>query len=598
MTEEQPVIRMTTATQTFKGHEDNIVAVAVFPDRRRMVTGSGDKTLCLWDLEDGVVLKKMEGHRDKVRALAISRDGQWIASGDLGGELIAWNRDGKSLTEPIKVHSNRIRSLDFSPDSTLLASGSWDKTTELWNTKTWQVQGNPINCGNRVYCVRYSPSGEHLAIATENIQIWNPSTRECIAKFEGHYAFNGAYNISLMWTPDAKQLVSAGDKDDPTIRIWDSSTWNQIGEPCKGHTRHIDMIALNPTGTLLASASDDSQVRIWRLSDHQTIAIVKHTDNVFCVTFSADGKHILSGGKDKMISKWAVPLPEDVPEDQASYDVLREDAPKEQVADNVQQSDSEILAIDATARNACITGDLSTADRLLTKDINANSNDYNSYANRSFVMAKKADWDRALDDALKSISIHPSLIGCISKGIALCGKRQFQNAMKAFDLGFLFVDTNIKKTHLLLLIKAIALFNANEHEEAILRVQDLATTCPNVDTLACQIVKAYLHVQLGLNVLNSVHGVRHNEAVDHFTSAVNTIHFSSMLAIHSKYDIFAVLFGWDLKSLWRAAHQNWCHALLRTGRLPEAIKAYRYMMDRADEATKARSLDWSTGKST
>ncbi|KAG2359514.1 hypothetical protein BDR07DRAFT_1414832, partial [Suillus spraguei] len=350
----------------------------------------------------------------------------------------------------------------------------------------------------------------------------------------------------------------------------------------------------NPTGTLLASASEDKQVRIWRLSDQRAIAIVKHTESVYYVTFSTDGKHILSGGNDKMISEWAVPLLEDVPEVQTSDDVSQEDTPKEQVADNVQQSDCEILAIDTTARNACITGDLSTADRLLTKEINANINDYNSHANRSFVMARKGDWDRALDDALKSISIHPSLMGCISKGIALCGKRQFQNAMKTFDLGFMFVDTNLKKTHLLLLIKAIALFNANEHEEAILRVQDLATTCPNVDTLACQIVEAYFYVQLGLNVLGGVDGVHYNEAADHFTSAVNTIRFSSRSGIHSKYDVFVVLFGWDLKSLWQTAHKNWCHALLRAGRLPEAIKAYRYMMDRADEATKARSLDWST----
>jgi hypothetical protein len=61
----------------------------------------------------------------------------------------------------------------------------------------------------------------------------------------------------------------------------------------------------------------------------------------------------------------------------------------------------QILAINATARNACITGDLPTADRLFTQEINADNNNYNSYANRSFVMARKADWDHALDDALK-----------------------------------------------------------------------------------------------------------------------------------------------------------------------------------------------------
>jgi WD40 repeat protein len=283
-----------------------------------MVTASHDKTLRLWDLEAGVVLKKMEGHHFGVRSVAVSRDGQLIASGDDGGELIAWNRDGESLIRPIKVHSRHIWWLDFSSDSTLLASGSWDTTTELWNTKTWQVQGDPISCGAEIRCARYSPSGERLALATnKDIQIWNSGKRECIAKFKGHTAFN-AWNTSLVWTPDGKQLVSAGSNSDPTIRIWDSSTWMQVGEAWKGHTKSVCMIALNPAGTLLASASKDHQVRLWRLSDRRTITIFKHIDEVYCVTFSMHGEHILGGGRDQIISKWTIPLLEDILKVQAS----------------------------------------------------------------------------------------------------------------------------------------------------------------------------------------------------------------------------------------------------------------------------------------
>jgi WD40 repeat protein len=351
MEAEQFAMKVTTASGTFQGHKDCVYAVAVFPDRLRMVTASYDKTVRLWDLEGGVELKKMEGHRFCVFRVAVSRDGQLIASSDDGGELITWNRDGECLTKRIKVHSKYINSLDFSPDSTVLASGSYDATTKLWNTKTGQVQGNPINCGTGILCIRYSPSGEYLAMATNtDIQIWNPGTRECIAKFQGHSAFNRALNISLVWTPDGKQLVSGGSTLDPTIRIWDSSTWKQVGEPWKGHTEIVYMIALNPTGTLLASASKDHQVRLWQLSDQRTIAIFKHTNEVYCITFSMDSKHILSGGQDHMISKWAVPLPEDIL-DHASHasfvhfpsllhlmffkDMLLEDSPKEQVADNV-----------------------------------------------------------------------------------------------------------------------------------------------------------------------------------------------------------------------------------------------------------------------
>ncbi|KAG1771223.1 hypothetical protein EDD22DRAFT_948013 [Suillus occidentalis] len=64
------VISSTTPTRTFEDHEDAVRAVAVFPDRLRMITGSVDKTLRIWDLETGVVLKKMEGHSSRVSRLA------------------------------------------------------------------------------------------------------------------------------------------------------------------------------------------------------------------------------------------------------------------------------------------------------------------------------------------------------------------------------------------------------------------------------------------------------------------------------------------------------------------------------------------------
>jgi WD40 repeat protein len=103
------------------------MAIAVFPDTQRIVMGSSDKTLHLWDLKTGDMLKRMEGHSGGVWALALSQDGQSIASGDWGGEVIVWHREtSESLTQPIKAYSIYISSLDFSPDGKVLATCSLD----------------------------------------------------------------------------------------------------------------------------------------------------------------------------------------------------------------------------------------------------------------------------------------------------------------------------------------------------------------------------------------------------------------------------------------------------------------------------------------
>ena len=68
----------------------------------------------------------------------------------------------------------------------------------------------------------------------------------------------------------------------------------------------------------------------------------------------------------------------------------------------------QILAINTITRNACLAGNLPTAEQLLTREIDVAPKNYGSYANRSFIMARKSDWDRALDDALKVRYTDPS----------------------------------------------------------------------------------------------------------------------------------------------------------------------------------------------
>jgi WD40 repeat protein len=316
------LIPSTTPVRTFEDHGDRVIAVATLRDER-MVTGSYDGLLRLWDLKTGVILKKMEGHRSRVRALAVSPDERWIASGDESGELIAWDgKTGEPLNQPVKVHDGWIFSLDFSSDSRALASGSSDTTAKLWNppwsSSWWQKPQHSysFNCGGNIRCVRYSPSRYQttlLAIATDSgIQIY----QDYPPRYS--YAIVGGFHYSLAWMPNGSRLFSGGNGSDPTIREWDTSTWQQVGDPWKGHFKNIHTMSLNSSGTFLASASLDNRVRLWRLSGRRNVAILKHSEEVNCVTFSANGKHILSGGVDKKISEWPTSegvLPEDGPND-------------------------------------------------------------------------------------------------------------------------------------------------------------------------------------------------------------------------------------------------------------------------------------------
>jgi hypothetical protein len=96
------------------------------------------------------------------------------------------------------------------------------------------------------------------------------------------------------------------------------------------------------------------------------------------------------------------------------------------------------------------------------------------------------------------------LTGYVSKGIALCGKGLVREARAAFDVASIFMKEDSATSHLLLLIKvhliclvysllqyvfeAIALFNADQHNEAVLLIIELAAASPDAD-LGCRVVE-------------------------------------------------------------------------------------------------------------
>ncbi|KAJ8588826.1 hypothetical protein M405DRAFT_933863 [Rhizopogon salebrosus TDB-379] len=422
----QPIIEITTPNRMFKGHELSVTAVAVFPDGRRMVTGSQDKTLSLWDLKNGVVLKKMEGHSSKVWAIAISRDGQLIASGDENGGFIVWHgATGKCLKKVIRVHSRRTRSLDFSPDGEVLAVGSWDKTTKMWNTKTRQVQEN-ISCRADVNCVRFSPSGELLAIATNiHIQIWNPRTSECIARFKA--AISKVNILSLAWTPGGTRLLSGGSRSDPTIREWDTSTWQQVGDPWSGHLDYINTIAVNSTGTLAASSSSDKHVRLWRLSDRRTIAIFECSRSPSCVTFSTDGKYIFTGSHDKMVLEWAVPEVA-LLEEQNSTRGRFSTAFRLGVAGTAPQTNQKSVS---HQRQSQPPNNVTERENIVQgKEVEGKGISVNGKVKSEKVLRKEA-----LLDAQKVIERNPSsYLGYQLKHAALHGAQRYDEAIEAFQI--------------------------------------------------------------------------------------------------------------------------------------------------------------------
>ncbi len=69
----------------------------------------------------------------------------------------------------------------------------------------------------------------------------------------------------------------------------------------------IKTVSVNPAGTLLATGSNDSRIQIRSTADGKKVKTLKgHKDGIYTLSWSANGKHILSGSKDRRLLYWNV----------------------------------------------------------------------------------------------------------------------------------------------------------------------------------------------------------------------------------------------------------------------------------------------------
>jgi WD40 repeat protein len=278
-----------------KGHTDAIEEVAFFHDGRRIVSCSRDKTLRIWDMQQGTLVgEPFEGYH--VCSVAVSPDDRRIACGGEDKTIIIWDVESKQkVFDPLMKHTGWVFSVCFSPDGKRVASGSVDKTVVVWDVETGTVLTTLEGPRHSVLSVAFSPDGLKLASgsADRTIRVWRTDTTELILEIN-------ARSRRILWSHDGKQLVSSSNED---VIFWDASTGHQVGQPCDGHD-----IAISSDGSFIATADSGLTLHLLSTESHQQIGqTLRHPDPVLhCIAISPNGAFLATAGYNQKLFLWFI----------------------------------------------------------------------------------------------------------------------------------------------------------------------------------------------------------------------------------------------------------------------------------------------------
>jgi len=278
-------------------------SMAYFPDGKRIISVSFDKTIRQWDLQAGKEIEEARNvYEENLYLAEISRDSQWVMTAG-GDEEYLELKAYEIETGIVKTFqdSRIIRCIDISADGKLLASGSeFHRTVLIWGMDTGKLVAGPFESDDYVGAVRFSPDSKKLAVKSEVgkcLEVWDVQTQKLDARV-GKKANRIVVSAPMFWTNKGTILAAFdldGNHSKPTtIYEFDASTLQTVGDPFKGHTNVIRRLALSFDGTLLASSSFDNTIKLWSLEPRQLLASfhVQHDTQLSNLIFSPDTRQL------------------------------------------------------------------------------------------------------------------------------------------------------------------------------------------------------------------------------------------------------------------------------------------------------------------
>jgi WD40 repeat protein len=287
------------------------------PDGRYVLTGVYLDAL-LWNRETGQIVKHFPGHSQEVNATAFSHNGKYVLTGGdkRDGAVILTDLNSGQIVRTFGFETFGINVLAFSPDDKYAVSGQIIPADAdyqarpslnpdlkeigmiLWDVETGTVVSKFPELKGSVNALAFSADGTRVVAAVGgDITVWAIPSGEPITTFKGDKSKINSMSVSA----DSTLALTGGQSK--KVTMWDLTT-GETKFTADALASEITAVAISPDGHYGAAVAE-SRFYIYDLQSKQLIRTFEgHSKAVRFLTFSADGRTLVSGGEDSTVRTW------------------------------------------------------------------------------------------------------------------------------------------------------------------------------------------------------------------------------------------------------------------------------------------------------
>lgn len=320
----------------WKAHDDMVLCVAFISDGKRAVSGGLDRKLNVWEVETGELVRSMTSpgvvmdvSLNAAGTRAVTGTGDITISGfdpesDQDRAVRVWSLETGEVLNTFKPGGGFVRAVAFAPDGTWVVGGSRSTSEglrlKIWDLQTRQVRATLYGHTDIISDVQISPDSRLIASASwdRSVRVYDVRTGIQVQRFEGH----DDRILNLSFSPDGQFLLTGTGNignNEPELqedlefevaaRLWDLEIRAESAR-LVGHTDPVFSVAFSPDGRLAASGSSSfngtsTKVYVWDMATGEPLQFFeRHIVAVNELAFSPDGNLLAAGAEDKSVRVW------------------------------------------------------------------------------------------------------------------------------------------------------------------------------------------------------------------------------------------------------------------------------------------------------